>query len=168
MPIRAFQGVTPQLGEEVFIADGAMVIGDVHLGDHASVWYGSVLRGDVGSIRIGARTNIQDLSVVHVTDGVADTDVGPDCTVGHRVILHGCTVEQGCLIGMGAILLDGCVIGRGSLIGAGALVPPGKVIPPFSVVLGAPGKIVRQLSEDEPLVGLEGAMHYVENARKHR
>lgn len=156
------------LGEGAWVAPGADVIGDVTLGEDANVWYGSVLRGDVMPIEIGARTNIQDLCVLHVTSGEASTTVGPDVTVGHRAILHGCTVEHHCLIGMGAILLDNVQVGAYSLIGAGALLTPGSVVPAGSVVLGAPGKVVRQVTDDERRHFEESAHHYVELARRHR
>jgi len=158
----------PVLGDDVFIADNARVIGDVVLGDEASVWFGSVLRGDVGWIRIGKRTNIQDLCVVHVTGGQANTTLGDEITVGHRVVLHGCTVEDGALIGMGSVLMDECRIGEGSVIGAGALVPPGLIVPPRSLVLGVPGKIIRPVSDAERALGREGAEHYVALAASYR
>lgn len=143
-------------------------MGDVHLGDGANVWYGSVLRGDVMPIRVGARTNIQDLTVVHVTSGEYPTHIGHDVTVGHRAIIHGCTVGDFCLIGMGAILLDGAEIGDYSLIGAGAVVTPGTKIPPGSLVLGSPGRVVRQVSDEEREGFVDSARHYVELARRHR
>ena len=158
----------PTLADDVYVAPGALVAGDVHIGAGSSVWFGSVVRGDVGWIRIGERTNLQDLTVVHVSGGKANTRIGDDVTVGHRAIIHGCTVEDRCLIGMGAILLDGCVIGAGSVVAAGALVPPGKVIPPGSMVMGMPGKVRRQVSEEEAQLGLIGAHHYVEMARVYR
>lgn len=166
--ILPFDGKTPVLGRDVFVAPNATVIGDVELGDASSVWFGCVLRADVGTIRIGARTNIQDLACAHMTGGVSHVTVGNDVTVGHGAILHGCTVEDECLIGMGAIVLDGAVVGKGSVVGAGALVPPRTIIPPGSLALGNPAKVVRPVSESERALGLAGAEHYVENAQKYR
>ena len=165
--VYAFEGKMPVLGADAWVAPGAQVMGDVELGESANVWHNAVLRGDVHQIRVGARTNMQDLSMLHVTTGQHPCVVGHDVTVGHRAILHGCTVERGCLIGMGAIVLDGGVIGEFSLIGAGALVPPGKRIPPRSVVMGAPGKIVRQVTDEEVEAFLESAKHYVALASRH-
>ena len=162
--IREYRGKFPQLHHSVFVAPSATVIGNVEIGAGASVWYGAVVRGDVMPIRIGARTNIQDLSVLHGTTGEYGVEVGEDVTVGHRAILHGCTVGDGCLIGMGAIVLDGCVIGEGSLIAAGALLPPGTEVPPGSMVAGLPGKVVRELSDEEREQIRKGAGHYTELA----
>jgi carbonic anhydrase/acetyltransferase-like protein (isoleucine patch superfamily) len=165
--ILPYDGVSPLLGPGVFIAPGAAVIGDVHLGERASVWFGAVLRGDVFHIRIGARTNIQDGSVVHVTTGAHPTIVGDDVTVGHRVILHGCTVEDGALIGMGAIVMDRAVIGRGALVAAGSLVPEGMVVPPGMVAMGAPAKVKRPVSEPERAYLAYAAPHYCDIAARY-
>jgi carbonic anhydrase/acetyltransferase-like protein (isoleucine patch superfamily) len=134
----------PSLGDRVFLAPGAALVGDVECGEDVSFWYGAVARGDIAPIRIGARTNIQDGTVLHVGDHTPCI-IGADVVIGHRVMAHGCQVEDGCLIGMQATLLDDCVIGRGSIIGAGTLVTQRTIIPPFSLVLGMPGKIVRSL-----------------------
>jgi gamma-carbonic anhydrase len=166
--VRAFGGRAPVLGREVYLADDAVVIGEATLGDEASVWFGSIVRADVGWIRIGKRTNIQDLTMVHVTGGVANTTIGDEVTVGHRVVLHGCTVGDGCLVGMGAIVLDGAVIGEGSVIGAGAVVTPGTKVPPRSLVLGIPAKVVRPATDAEAKMGVDGAAGYVALARAHR
>lgn len=163
--IRTFRGHTPQLGAGVFIAENAAIIGDVIVGEESSIWYGTQIRGDVMPIRIGARTSIQDNTVVHVTSDFSGTDIGCDCTVGHSAIVHACTVEDFCLIGMGAILLDGARIGTGSLVGAGALVTPGTVIPPGSLVLGSPARVKRSLEDKEREQIRYGAQHYVELAR---
>jgi carbonic anhydrase/acetyltransferase-like protein (isoleucine patch superfamily) len=136
----------PSIGERVFVAPGAALVGDVHCDEDVSFWYGAVARGDIAPIRIGARTNIQDGTVIHVGDH-SPCMIGADVVVGHRVMVHGCRVEDGCLIGMQATLLDDCVIGRGSVVGAGTLVTSRMVIPPFSLVLGVPGRIVRELPE---------------------
>ncbi len=137
----------PEVGAEVFIAPGAALVGAVRLGVQSSVWYGVVLRGDVNFIQVGARSNLQDGTVVHLGDR-DPTVVGDDVVVGHRAVLHGCRIEDACLIGIGATLLDGAVIGHGSVIGAGALVTAGTVIPPHSLVLGSPGKVVKTLGTD--------------------
>ena len=132
------------MGEGVFIAPGATLIGRVEIGDCvASVWFGSVLRGDVGEITIGARTNIQDLTMVHMTRGISDAHVGDDVTVGHRVILHGCVIGHRTLVGMGSILLDNVEVGEECVIGAGSLLTARTIIPPRSLVLGSPAKVVR-------------------------
>jgi gamma-carbonic anhydrase len=163
-----FGGASPRFGRDVFLAPNATLIGDVELGDEASVWFGAVLRGDIGPIRVGARTNVQDLACLHLTDGVSTTTIGADVTIGHGAILHGCTVGDRCLIGMGSIVLDNAVIGEGSVIAAGALVPPRMVVPPRSLVRGSPAKVIREVTDEEGMLGLVGAAHYVENARKYR
>ena len=151
----------------LFIAPDAAVIGDVELGEDSSVWFGAVLRGDNEPIRIGARSNIQDGSVVH-TDPAFPTVVGGDVTVGHRVILHGCTVDSGCTVGMGAILLNGSHVGANSLVAAGALLPEGRTYPSGSLIMGVPGRQVRLLSEQERAEVAQGADIYVRNARRFR
>jgi carbonic anhydrase/acetyltransferase-like protein (isoleucine patch superfamily) len=166
--VRPFRGVFPKIAEGVFIADTARVIGDVELGVDASIWFGSVLRGDVGAIRVGARSNIQDLSMLHMSHGISSTVIGQDVTVGHRVVVHGALIGDGALIGMGAILLDNCEIGAEAIIGAGALVTAGTKIPPRTLVLGQPGKVVRELDESEWQQGRELAARYVEVAKAHR
>lgn len=165
--IHKFQNQKPKLANDVFIAPGAHVIGDVVLGEAANVWFNTVIRGDVFPIRIGARTNIQDNSVLHVTDGQYATTVGEEVTVGHRVILHGCTIEDRALIGMGSVVMDGAVIGEESLIGAGAVVTPGTQIPPRVLALGSPCKVVRDLKEHEIGFLKASALHYVELAAKY-
>jgi carbonic anhydrase/acetyltransferase-like protein (isoleucine patch superfamily) len=147
--IRPFQNVTPRIHPTVFVADDAIVIGDVEIGENSSVWFGSVIRGDVNYIRIGERTNIQDQTVIHVDSRIYPTVLEDEITVGHRVTLHACHVESGCLIGMGSILLDGAHIGRESLVAAGSLVTPKTEVPPRSLVMGAPARVKRELNEDE-------------------
>jgi len=148
--------------------DGATLIGDVELGEGSSVWPGVVVRGDVCHVRIGARTNLQDGTVVHVTTDTHPTIVGDDVTVGHRAVLHGCTIRDRCLIGIGAIVLDGAVVGPDAFVGAGALVTPGTVVPPGTMFLGAPGRVKRPLTPEE-LAGLRAsAAHYVEVAAQYR
>jgi carbonic anhydrase/acetyltransferase-like protein (isoleucine patch superfamily) len=147
--IKTFLDKTPRIHETAFIAENAVIIGDVEIGEEASVWYGCVLRGDVNFIRIGARTNIQDASVIHVSSKTHPTVLEEEITVGHRVTLHGCYVEKGCLIGIGAILLDGVRIGKNSLVAAGSLVTPGTEIPERSLVMGAPARVKRELTGEE-------------------
>ncbi len=167
MTVYALSGKAPELHEDTWVAPTASVIGTVTLARGASVWFGAVLRGDTDWIRIGEDTNIQDLSVVHADLGVPTT-IGARVTVGHEVMLHGCTVEDECLIGIGAILLNGAVIGTGSIVGAGALVTSGKVYPPRSMIVGAPAKAIRQVT-DEELDGIRrSAEHYAKNARRFR
>jgi len=161
-------GKSPQIDASAFVAPGAVVLGDVTLGEGSSVWFGCVLRGDCGAIRIGKRTNIQDLTCGHMTDGLSELTIGDDVTVGHGVILHGCTIEDGALIGMGSTLLDGVVVGAGSVVAAGSLVPPRMVIPPGSLVRGNPAKVVREATEAERTMGQAGAAHYVLNAERYR
>jgi carbonic anhydrase/acetyltransferase-like protein (isoleucine patch superfamily) len=160
-----YKGIRPRLGREVFVAPGAIVIGDVELGDEASVWFGTVIRGDVMPIRFGARTNLQDGSVVHVTNGVASTSVGDDVTIGHMVLLHGCTVGHGALVGMGSVLLDGSVIGDECIVAAGSLVPPRMRVPPRSLAVGRPARIVRAVTEDDLAWVRQTARRYVQYAR---
>ena len=148
MPVLSYKNHQPFLGEGVFIAPGAFVIGEVILGARANVWYNAVVRGDMACITIGEETNLQDNVTIHVDEDVP-TLIGNRVTVGHNVVLHGCTVEDGALIGMGSVILNGAVIGRDSLVGAGSLVTPGTIIPPRSLVIGSPGKVVRTLSEDQ-------------------
>ena len=150
-----------------FIAPGAAVMGDVTLGPDASVWYGAVLRGDMAPIVIGAETNLQDGTIVHVDEGEPCT-VGRRVGVGHRVILHGCTVEDECLIGMGAILLNGVRIGTGSVVAAGAVIPEGMQVPPRSLVMGVPGRIVRPVDASLAQRIASTWEHYVAQARAHR
>lgn len=147
--IESFQNLRPKIHESAFIAETAVVIGDVEIGENSSVWYGSILRGDVNYIRIGARTNIQDACVIHVSSKTHSTVLEDEITLGHRVTLHGCYVETGCLIGIGAVVLDGVRIGRNSLVAAGSLVTPGTEIPPGSLVMGSPAKVKRELTNEE-------------------
>jgi gamma-carbonic anhydrase len=165
MAIYELHGVRPTLGRDVFVADTAVVVGDVWLGDGASVWFGAVVRGDCYPIRIGARTNVQDNAVIHVTGGEAKTSIGDDVTIGHGAIVHGCTVGDRCLVGMGSIVLDGALIGSDSLVAAGALVTPGTIVAARSVVMGRPARVARTAT-DEDLVRIHrGAGHYLGYAR---
>jgi carbonic anhydrase/acetyltransferase-like protein (isoleucine patch superfamily) len=168
MAIYELKGVRPLLGRDVFVAEGARVIGDVHLGDGASVWFNAVLRGDYMPIRVGARTNIQDNAVVHITSGTNGATIGDDVTVGHGAIVHGCTVGNGCLVGMGSIVLDGAVVGDESFIAAGSLVTPGTVIPPRSFVVGRPAKVARPVTDRDLTSLREAATRYAQYAGEFR
>ena len=165
--IRTFQGVKPTIAASAFIEETAVVIGDVVIGEESSVWFHAVVRGDVHSIRIGKRTNIQDLSVVHVTHDTHPTVLGDDVTVGHHVVLHGCTIKNRVLIGMGALIMDGAVIGEDCIVGAGALVTERTIVPPKSLILGAPAKVKRPVTEAELAWIRESAQNYVKYARQY-
>ena len=156
--IRAYKGIRPSLGPRAWVDPSAQVIGDVALGEDASVWMTSVVRGDVNRIRIGARTNVQDACVLHVT-AQHPTTLAEDVTVGHSVTLHGCTIERLCLVGVGAIVLNGAVVGEESIVAAGALVPEGMAVPARSVVMGSPAKVRRAVTEEERA----GLRRYAEN-----
>lgn len=149
MNIRKHGHHFPTIDASAWVDSTAVVIGEVQLGKRVSVWPTCVLRGDQGLISIGDESNIQDGTVIHSTGGISTTTVGERCTIGHKVILHGCTIESDCLIGMGSIVLDNAVIGSGSIVGAGALVTSNTVVPPNSLVLGCPGKVVKTLTPDE-------------------
>ena len=165
--IRTFQGIKPTIAASVFLEETAVVIGDVVIGEESSVWFHAVVRGDVHSIRVGRRTNIQDLSVVHVTHDTHPTVLGDDVTVGHHVVLHGCTIKNRVLIGMGALIMDGAVIGEDCVVGAGALVTERTVVPPKSLILGAPAKVKRPVTEAELAWIRESAQNYVKYARQY-
>ncbi len=147
--IKTYENLTPKIHETAFIAEDALIIGDVEIGEQASVWYGSILRGDVNYIRIGNRTNIQDASIIHVSSKTHSTILEDEITLGHRVTLHGCYIETGCLIGIGAIILDGVRVGANSLVAAGSLLTPDTIIPPRSLVMGTPAKVKRELDDEE-------------------
>ena len=165
MALYAYKGIRPRVGRGVFIAPSATIIGDVELGDESSVWFGAVLRGDVMPIRVGARTNVQDGSVVHVTAGSASTTLGDDVTVGHMALLHGCSVGDRVLVGMGSVLLDGSVIEDESIVAAGSLVPPGTRVPARSLAMGRPARVVRALAEKDLEWVREAGRLYVGYAR---
>lgn len=147
--ISKFEDKFPVVHPTAFVAENATVIGDVEIGEESSIWFGSVVRGDVNYIRIGERTNIQDNCVIHVSGGTHPTVLGSEITVGHRVLLHGCTVDDRCLIGMGAILMDGVHVGEECLVGAGSLLTPGTIVPPRSLVIGSPARVKRELTAEE-------------------
>lgn len=161
--IKSIKDKKPNISKSVYVASNATVIGDVTIGEKSSVWFGSVVRGDALPIRIGAGTNIQDLCVLHVDEGNPLT-IGDYVTVGHRAILHGCTIGNDVMIGMGATIMNGAVIGEGSIVGAGALVTEKTVVPPNSLVVGMPGKIRRETTDDERKFIAKNAKHYVEGA----
>jgi carbonic anhydrase/acetyltransferase-like protein (isoleucine patch superfamily) len=166
--ILPYDGKAPRLAASAFLAEGTVVVGDVELGEQSSLWFGTVVRGDVNHVRIGARTNVQDLSVVHVSSKTHPTIVGDDVTVGHRAVLHGCTIHDRCLVGIGAIVLDGAVVGPDAMVGAGALVAPGTVVPPRTLVLGAPAKVKRALTDEEVAFLRTSAASYAGYAARYR
>ena len=158
--IKSFQNIAPKIHESAFIAENAVIIGDVEIGERASIWYNCVLRGDVNHIRIGADTNIQDGTIIHVSRGTDfPTIIEKEVTVGHSATIHGCYIEQGSLIGIGAIILDGARVGKNSLVAAGSLVTPNTVIPPKSFVLGSPARVKRELTDEE----VENLQHFWQN-----
>ena len=166
----SYKGAWPRLHPTVFVAEGAMVVGDVEIGEQSSVWFNAVVRGDIFPIKIGKRTNIQDGSVLHVKVGLPVT-VGDEVTFGHGVMAHGCEIGDLCLLGIGCVILDGARIGRGSVIAAGAVVPPGMIVAPHSLVMGVPGKVVRELgpdSEKENRVYSDNYVRYAENYMRER
>lgn len=167
MSVRALDGKTPRIGEKVFVADTASIIGDVEIGNDCSIWFGAVIRGDMHFISIGSRTNVQDNTVIHVTTGMHPTVIAEEVTIGHAAIVHGCTVKRGALIGMGARILDGAVVGESALVGAGALVSEGMHIPPRTLAIGVPARVKRELT-DEEVQRLEYSWrHYVEYKDKY-
>ena len=159
--IRSYKGITPAVPSTCYVDDSAQIIGDVVLGEHASVWMNAVLRGDVHSIRIGAHSNIQDGSVLHGMKQQYGVSLGDYVTVGHSAILHGCTIEDRCLIGMGAIILNGAVIGAGSIIAAGTLIPEKTIVEPGSLWVGSPGKLRRKLEDDDQEMIMRYARNYL-------
>jgi len=166
--IRPFRGKHPQIHPTAFVEESAQIIGDVTIGAHSSVWFGAVVRGDVFHIRIGERTNVQDGTVIHVSNGTHATVLEDEVTVGHNVTLHGCHVERGSLVGIGSIVMDGCRVGEKSLVAAGALLSPGTVVPPRSLVMGFPARVKRQLT-DEEVADLDVFWkNYVEYTRAYR
>jgi len=163
--ILSYKGIYPKLHQTVFIVESAIIIGDVEIGEYSSVWFNAVIRGDVNYIRIGYRTNIQDLCMLHVTKDTRPLILGNEITVGHSVTLHGCTIKDRCLIGMGATILDGAVVGEDCIIGAGALVTEGSVIPPGTLAIGFPAKPRRDLTDAEKARIKQSAQNYIDYAR---
>ena len=168
MTIIAFNGTSPAIAADAFVAPGARIIGNVTIGAHASIWYNCVVRGDVGAITIGARTNIQDGSVVHVTGGKYNTVIGEDCLIGHLAMIHGCTLEDQAFVGLGAIVMDGCVIESDAMLAAGAMLTPGKRIPAGQLWAGRPAVYLRDLKPDDIARNRAGAAGYVELAQRHK
>jgi carbonic anhydrase/acetyltransferase-like protein (isoleucine patch superfamily) len=166
--IRSYRGALPRVAASAYVDPSAQVIGDVVIGERSSVWCSATLRGDVNSIRIGEDSNVQDNSVLHVDEGDFPLNIGNRVTIGHSVVLHGCTVEDDTLIGIGAIVLNGARIGKGSVIAAGALVAEGTEIPPGSLVMGVPGKVRREVSETERERFHLNWQHYVELCARYR
>ena len=156
-----YKGKQPQVGERVFLAEGACLVGDVSIGDDSSVFYNAVLRGDLAEIKIGKRTNIQDNVCIHVSTGVG-VSIGNEVTVGHGAVLHGCTIEDNVLVGMGAVIMDGALVMKNCIIGAGALVTAGKNFPEGSLVMGSPAQIIRPLTTDEIKKVKTGVEHYLD------
>jgi len=165
--VRSFAGQRPRIDPTAWVAPGAVVVGNVEIGPDSSVFYGCVVRGDVHWIRIGARTNLQDQSVVHVSAERFPARIGDEVTVGHRAVVHGCVVGDGALIGIAAVVLDGAEVGEGALVAAGALVTPGTRIASGMLAMGIPAREVRRLSGDERKLQLERTLRYVETAREH-
>ncbi len=164
---KSFDSIAPQVAKGVFLAENCTLVGDVVIGAGSNIWYGTVIRGDVGKVRIGERVNVQDLSCIHMTTDISNSFIADDVSIGHGVIVHGARIEKGALIGMGSILMDNCVIGEGAIVGAGSLVTSGTVIPPRTLALGRPAKVVRELTEEECKAGRNTANKYVMLAAKH-
>lgn len=167
MAIYELDNIAPRIHDSAWVADSAQVMGNVEIDADASIWFGAVIRGDTEVIRIGAGSNIQDASVLHADIGKPLT-IGANVTVGHQVMLHGCTVGDGSLIGIGAIVLNGAKIGKGCIVGAGSLVTEGKEFPDGSMIIGSPAKAVRTLSEEQQAALAMSAVHYIENAKRFR
>jgi len=165
MLIKPYKGIHPKLHPTVFVVETAVIIGDVEIGEYSSIWFNAVVRGDVHYIRIGDRTNIQDLCMLHVTKDTHPLILGNNITVGHSVTLHGCTIKDRCLIGMGTTILDGAMVGEDCIIGAGALVTEGAVIPPGTLAIGMPAKPKRDLTEKEIARIRQSAQNYIDYAR---
>lgn len=168
MPIHSFAGITPEIADDVFIAPGAQVIGNVRIGAGSSIFYNCVLRGDIHSITIGERTNIQDGTVIHVTTNTHATVIGNDCLIGHMAMLHGCTLLDHAFVGLGSIVMDGCTIESDGMLAAGALLTPGKRIAAGQLWTGRPAAYARDRRPDEIARNRSGCAGYVEVARRHR
>lgn len=165
--ILPFRGVTPMIDPTAFVAPGCHIIGDVRIGADASIWYNTVIRGDIGRITIGARTNIQDGTIVHVTGGAYDTEIGADVLIGHIAMIHGCKLHDRAFVGLGAIVMDGCEIEPTGMLAAGAMLTPGRRIAAGQMWAGRPAKYVRDLTEEEMVGHRAGVANYVENGRAH-
>jgi carbonic anhydrase/acetyltransferase-like protein (isoleucine patch superfamily) len=165
MALYELDGISPQLASGAWVADSAQVIGAVELGENASVWFGAVVRGDTDTIRVGRNSNVQDLSVLHADEG-KPLSIGDNVTIGHQVMVHGCTIGDNTLIGIGAVVLNGAVIGRNCIVGAGSVVTENKEFPDNSLIIGSPAKVVRTLDEATARKLAQSAEHYVGNARR--
>ena len=163
-----YRGILPAIHENAFIAPGTHVIGDVQIGESASLWFNCVARGDVNSIRIGSRTNVQDGSVIHVTGGRFGTFIGNDVLIGHQCLIHGCRLEDESFVGMGAVVMDGCVIERGAMLGAGSLLTPGKIVKSGQLWFGRPARFLRDLEPEEIEANRQAVVHYVKLAHEYR
>jgi len=166
--ILPYKNIVPRIDGSAFIAQNAVITGDVEIGPDSSVWFGCVMRGDVNEIRVGARTNIQDGTIVHCTRNKFGTYIGSDITIGHAAVLHACVLEDGCFVGMGAIVMDGARVESGAMVAAGALVPPGKVVRKGELWAGNPAKMMRPLSEEELAFFPVSAKHYVELGKSYK
>ena len=162
VPLASYEGRLPRLGRGVFVAPTAWLSGDIEVGDDSSFWFAVAARGDVNRIRVGARTNVQDGAVLHVTHDMHGLTIGDDVVIGHGAVLHGCTLEDACLVGIGARVLDGAVVESEAQVGAGALVPPGMRVPAGSLVLGTPARVARELRGEERAAIRDIARRYVE------
>lgn len=165
-PLRPYKGTTPTVAADAFIADNAVITGNVEIGSRSSVWFGVVIRGDSSKITIGERSNVQDGTIIH-SDEDAPTTIGDDVTIGHRAIVHGCTVGNGAQVSMGAIVLSHATIGAGAIVGAGALVPEGATVEPNTIVMGVPAKPRREVTEEDRARTIEAARHYSELGREY-
>ncbi len=159
--ILKYKNIMPEISKGVYVAPGAWIIGKVKIEEEASIWFNTVLRGDVNYIKVGKKTNIQDNCVVHVETDGCSTIIGDEVTIGHNAVIHACTIEDRCLIGMGATLLDGSFIGEGSIVGANTLISKGKKYPKRSLILGSPGKVIREVTDEEYEMILISASRYV-------
>ncbi|MBI5249332.1 MAG: gamma carbonic anhydrase family protein [Desulfomonile tiedjei] len=163
--IYEYKGIQPRLGKDVFLAPGAVVLGDVEIGDGSNIWFNTVIRGDVNRVRIGSKTNVQDLCMLHVTGGRFPLTLGDEVIVGHRVVLHGCTIHDRALIGIGALVLDGAVVEEGAIVAAGAVVTPGTVIPANRVAVGIPARPTREPTQEEKSFHQINLSRYLEYGR---
>lgn len=166
--VLSYNGIMPKLGRDVFVAPGTIIVGKVEIGDEASLWYNTVVRADVHEVKIGARTNLQDGTVVHVTGGRFGTYIGSDILIGHQCVIHGCTIHDRAFIGMRALILDGAVVESDSMVAAGAVVTPNKVVPTGELWAGAPAKFMRHLTPEEIERHKVATAGYVKNAKEHR
>lgn len=167
MPLYPYKDITPTIGDDVFVAPSASIIGDVEIGDQTNIWYGVTIRGDVNTVRIGKRTNIQDGTVCHVTANTGPLFIGSGVTIGHNATIHACTLEDGSFVGMGATVMDGAVVESGAMVAAGALVSPNKVVRKGEVWAGVPAKLFRPMTEDEVKYMPWSEKHYVELAKNY-